>query len=58
MENTSESIARHVGLRHGEGHGMEVVVFFAVAEKKKVTSLSRFILNLLKGTKEKRAKSV
>lgn len=57
MENTSGSIARHVGLRHGEGHGVEVVEFFAVA-KKKVISLARFMLNLLKSIKEKRAKSV
>lgn len=28
LENTSGSIARHVGLRHGEGHGVEVVEFF------------------------------
>lgn len=58
MENTSESIARHVGLRHGEGHHVEVVEFFAVAEKKILISLTSFILNLLRGRKEKRAKSV
>lgn len=46
-----------MGLRHGEGHGVEVVEFFAVA-KKKVISLARFMLNLLKSIKEKRAKSV
>lgn len=57
MENTSEIIARHVGLRHGEGHGVEVVEFFAVT-KKKIIPLTRFILNLLKRIKEKRPKSV
>lgn len=30
----SDGIARHVGLRHGEGHGVEVVDFNAVAKKK------------------------